>query len=297
MEREEAAVGSMITVKKKKGKGKTTGRQTKLTTSTAGVSTNSFKVTQPSPFAEAIDPVVPEFNAQPKKVSGGRGRGKATKIKMEDSKEGIKSPEKSAAVKAVKDAFGLSDDETPPPSLFERLKGKGKQQSLLKFQKKVDSGPSDLDDDDDALMEVETPPRKTAAKKHKDANQKKPQVKAGKKRSQKTLEAFIDSDDDVPVPKRKKAVSKPAAKSAKVSITKLMGVHCTVMCNKLTLVQSLSINQQGLLCPVLCLKASTHKGGLMSVTWGWDSYGKMGYLLHSSVAFCYVSRLTSAVLN
>ena len=58
-----------------------------------------------------------------------------------DSKEGIKmtnSPEKIAAVKAVKDAFGLNDDETPPPSLFERLKGKGtKQQSLLRFQKKI----------------------------------------------------------------------------------------------------------------------------------------------------------------
>ena len=55
-----------------------------------------------------------------------------------DSKEGIKmtnSPEKIAAVKAVKDAFGLSDDETPPPNLFERLKGKSKQQSVLKFQK------------------------------------------------------------------------------------------------------------------------------------------------------------------
>ena len=231
LEREEAAAGSMIAVKKKKGKGKSTGRQTKLT-SIAGVSTNSFKVTQPSPFAEAIDPVVPEFNAQPKKASGGRGRGKGIKME-EDSKEGIKitkSPEKTAAVKAVKDAFGLSDDETPPPSLFERLKEKGKQQSVLKFQKKmsVDSGPSDLEDNDNALMEIETPPRKTAAKKQ--MNQKKPGVKAGKKRSQKTLEAFMDSevsDDDVPMPKKvaveKKTISKPmakpAAKSAKVSPT------------------------------------------------------------------------------
>ena len=107
LEQEEAAAGSIIAVKKKKGKGKSTGRQTKLT-SIAG-STNSFKVTQPSPFAEAIDPVIPEFNAQPKKASGGRGRGKAA-IKMEeDSKEGIKlinSPETIAVVKAVEDAFG-----------------------------------------------------------------------------------------------------------------------------------------------------------------------------------------------
>ena len=40
-------------------------------------------------------------------------------------------------MKAVKDAFGLSDNETPPPSLVERLKGKSKQESVLKFQKNV----------------------------------------------------------------------------------------------------------------------------------------------------------------
>lgn len=197
LEQEEAAAGSMIAVKRKKGKGKTTGRQTKLT-STGGVSTNSFNVTRPSAFAEEIEPIIPEFNAQPKKASGGRGRGKAIKME-EESKEGIelpKSPQK-AALKAVKDAFCLSDDETPPPSLFERLKEKGRQQSVVKFQKKT--GPSE-----------------------------KPGVKAGKKRSQKTLEAFMDSgasDSDVPMPKKvKKAISKPepaaksAAKSTKVSL-------------------------------------------------------------------------------
>ena len=188
LEQEEAAAGSIIAVKKKKGKGKSTGRQTKLT-SVAGVSTNSFKVTQPSPFAEAIDPVIPEFNAQPKKASGGRGRGKAA-IKMEDSKEGIKSPEKTAAAKAVRDAFDLSDDETPPPSLFERLKGKGKKQSQLKFQKKPES--SDDDDDD------ETPPRKTA----------------------KRQKSGTDSEEEfgIPVPKKaavKKSVSKKATTTTK----------------------------------------------------------------------------------
>ena len=189
LEQEEAAAGSIIAVKKKKGKGKSTGRQTKLT-SVAGVSTNSFKVTQPSPFAEAIDPVIPEFNAQPKKASGGRGRGKAA-IKMEDSKEGIKSPEKTAAAKAVRDAFDLSDDETPPPSLFERLKGKGKKQSQLMFQKKK-SESSDDDDDD------ETPPRKTA----------------------KRQKSGTDSEEEfgIPVPKKaavKKSVSKKATTTTK----------------------------------------------------------------------------------
>ena len=246
LEQEEAAAGSMIAVKRKKGKGKTTGRQTKLT-STGGVSTNSFNITRPSAFAEEIEPTIPEFNAQPKKASGGRGRGKAVKME-EESKEGIelsKSPEKKAAAKAVKDAFCLSDDETPPPSLFERLKEKGKQQSLLKFQKKT--GPSD----DDVIMEVETPPKKTAGKKQKDANQKKPGVKAGKKRSQKTLEAFVDSEDsdsDIPIPKKaKKTISKPkpepaaksAGKSAKVSLLayerfySARGVHVgQIMCTK-----------------------------------------------------------------
>ena len=246
LEQEEAAAGSMIAVKRKKGKGKTTGRQTKLT-STGGVSTNSFNITRPSAFAEEIEPTIPEFNAQPKKASGGRGRGKAIKME-EESKEGIelsKSPEKKAAAKAVKDAFCLSDDETPPPSLFERLKEKGKQQSLLKFQKKT--GPSD----DDVIMEVETPPKKTAGKKQKDANQKKPGVKAGKKRSQKTLEAFVDSEDsdsDIPIPKKaKKTISKPkpepaaksAGKSAKVSLLayerfySARGVHVgQIMCTK-----------------------------------------------------------------
>ena len=189
LEQEEAAAGSIIAVKKKKGKGKSTGRQTKLT-SVAGVSTNSFKVTQPSPFAEAIDPVIPEFNAQPKKASGGRGRGKAA-IKMEDSKEGIKSPEKTAAAKAVRDAFDLSDDETPPPSLFERLKGKGKKQSQLTFQKKK---PESSDDDDDD----ETPPRKTA----------------------KRQKSGTDSEEEfgIPVPKKaavKKSVSKKATTTTK----------------------------------------------------------------------------------
>ena len=57
---EEATAGSMVAVKKRKGK--IAGRQTKHT-STARVSTNSFKATQPSPFAEAIDPVIPDYRS------------------------------------------------------------------------------------------------------------------------------------------------------------------------------------------------------------------------------------------
>ena len=56
----DTTAGSMIAVKKK-GKGNIAIRQTKHT-STARVFTNRFKATQPSPFAETIDPVIPELS-------------------------------------------------------------------------------------------------------------------------------------------------------------------------------------------------------------------------------------------
>ena len=72
LEREEEEAGARITVKKKKGgKGKNTFRQTKLTT---GGEKNSLEVTKPSPFAENIEPTIPEFNANPKKAGAGRKR-------------------------------------------------------------------------------------------------------------------------------------------------------------------------------------------------------------------------------
>ena len=55
----DTTAGSMMAVKK--GKGNIAVRQTKHT-STARVFTNSFKATQPSPFAETIDPVIPELS-------------------------------------------------------------------------------------------------------------------------------------------------------------------------------------------------------------------------------------------
>ena len=128
---------------------------------------------------------------------------------MEDSKEGIiKSPEKTAAAKAVRDAFGLSDDETPPPSLFERLKGKGKKQSQLKFQKKKPESSDDDDDDDD-----EPPPRKTA----------------------KRQKSGSDSEEEfgIPVPKKaavkksvsRKATTKPAKHKPSKPTSKVGSIH------------------------------------------------------------------------
>lgn len=81
-ERDEEEAGAKITVKKKKaGKGKSSFRQTKLA---AGGEKNSLEVTKPSPFAEGIDPVIPEFNANPKKTGGG-GRKRPVKAESTDA--------------------------------------------------------------------------------------------------------------------------------------------------------------------------------------------------------------------
>ena len=156
--------GATITVKKRKGKGKSTGRQTKLTGTTS--TGNSLKITKPSPFAETVEPTIPEFNAQPKKASGkGPGRPKVKKEKetsltSEPTKPG-QSPEKLAAAKAVKDAFGLSDDETPPASLSERLAAKkpsGKQTTLKFPKKKAWESEDDTSEEEDMDLEFDTPP-------------------------------------------------------------------------------------------------------------------------------------------
>ena len=91
-ERAEEAAGARITVKMRKGKGgKVTGRQTKLTG--ASDSVNSMKETQPSPFAEVVDPVIPEFCTERKKPIG-RGRGKVKSEPQNDGKDTSKDDPK-----------------------------------------------------------------------------------------------------------------------------------------------------------------------------------------------------------
>ncbi len=175
-EREDEAAGAKIAVKKKKGKGKSSGRQTKLTSDGAASSSNSLKITKPSAFAEPIDPRIPEFNAQPKKARAKKepGAGKALKTEGRTSaKSAGKSPEKKAAVKSIKEAFGIDDDEAeiPPLSLMERVAAKKpSKQSTLKFtkapvpkrQKKAEKDVLELDDDDSDdegdFMDYDTPP-------------------------------------------------------------------------------------------------------------------------------------------
>ena len=86
-EKEEEAAGARITVKRKRGKGKTTGRQTKLTGDSG--SSNSLKETRPSPFAEVVDPVIPGFCAKKKAVGKCCGSVKAKpKLHVEKKKKG-----------------------------------------------------------------------------------------------------------------------------------------------------------------------------------------------------------------
>jgi hypothetical protein len=75
-ERADEAAGVRITKKKKTKKGKQGGRQAKLTGG-ATDSGNSFKETRPSPFAEVVTPVIPEFTTERKTAGKGRGRVKS----------------------------------------------------------------------------------------------------------------------------------------------------------------------------------------------------------------------------
>ena len=86
-EKEEEAAGARITVKRKKSKGKTTGRQTKLMGDSG--SSNSLKETRPSPFAEVVDPVIPGFCAKKRAVGKCCGRVKAKpKLHVEKKRKG-----------------------------------------------------------------------------------------------------------------------------------------------------------------------------------------------------------------
>ena len=86
-ERQEEAEGCSITAKKKRApKGKAAGRQAKLTA--VGGGGNSEKSTKPSPFAEAILPVIPEFSAEPKKPATKREKKTDKGAKLEEEGEG-----------------------------------------------------------------------------------------------------------------------------------------------------------------------------------------------------------------
>ena len=123
VERSEEAEGSKIAVKTTKKKGKSSGRQTKLPTGQ-----NSLKHTKPSPFAEKIDPIIPAFNANPKKASAARL--KKVKSASESSPIEIKGKGKVAKQKGAAKAitadsfFSDEDSDGDLPDLASRLDAK-----------------------------------------------------------------------------------------------------------------------------------------------------------------------------
>ena len=75
-------------------------RQTKLT---SGAEKNSLEVTKPSPFAEGIEPIIPDFNANPKKPGGGKPGG--------GRKRGVKAEPAEAADTSLKEEGSTGDGE------------------------------------------------------------------------------------------------------------------------------------------------------------------------------------------
>ena len=100
-EREALIQGAKITAKPKKGK----GRQAKLTTSAS----SARAVTEPSPFAEEIKPVVPEFSEVKKTKAVPKSRGKAKE--GADSKQSkLKFTKKEK--QEVEDMLAAIDDQS-----------------------------------------------------------------------------------------------------------------------------------------------------------------------------------------
>ncbi len=210
-ERKEMESGATISIKRsKKSKGKSGGRQTTLSASNK----NSLGVTKPSPFAEAIQPKIPEFNAEPKapkvrvkkepkatKPPKQTVRGKKAAAKVSDES---KLSEKSVSEKAKDFGFGDSDNEETM-SLAERIaknskKGDGKQkQTKLKFEVVSTKEADDSLSDDEEVMnfEVDTPP--APIQREKRAIKRK--MYADDDDSDVIFEEF-DSEDDFQTPKK-----------------------------------------------------------------------------------------------
>ena len=109
MTRKEEEEGAKIAIKKAvKVKGKTSGRQTKLPVT----GKNNLQHTKPSHFAEAIDPLIPEYNANPKKPTAVRTKKRKEEVHGEEEhddesegeqiSESNEKPKKPTAVRTKK---------------------------------------------------------------------------------------------------------------------------------------------------------------------------------------------------
>lgn len=168
-EKAEEAAGARITVRKK-GKGKGAGRQTKLTG--GGDAGNSLKETRPSPFAEAVNPVIPEFCAEKKKPAG-RGRvkreikddeaaknPKQEKVSVEGQKVKKKAPaDKTKKVKVVSCSDGEEEEEK---SLKERIELRKAKATNYREEDESEVSEVSWRSGSGDELEVSTPPIKKA---------------------------------------------------------------------------------------------------------------------------------------
>ncbi len=113
-EREEQASGASISIKRsKKSKGKAASRQTTLTASCK----SSIELTKPSPFAEFIDPKMPEYNANPKAA---RPRAKKKTVESNAPKQSSRGKKSASQVSDEKPASEKMNFSDYPVSLAKR---------------------------------------------------------------------------------------------------------------------------------------------------------------------------------
>lgn len=179
-EKEEEAAGAKIVAKKKGKAPKAGARQAKLAAAGSDLNT-TFRATKPSPFAEPIEPQVPEFNAAPKRVGKARVKKPATE-KTEDG-GGDKSQVSEGADNSVDNVgagdeadnggVGGSDDavetsaelsETKAPKAVETKQTKAKSTKPDKPLQTSADDPIDLDKMDDEDFQPAKPAAKPVVK-------------------------------------------------------------------------------------------------------------------------------------
>ena len=225
MERNEEAAGAMISIKKPKSKGKTLGRQTKL----PGAGKNSLKQTKPSPFAETVNPVIPEFNANPKKPGTKKPK---SDDKVSNTKDKAREKaEKIEAAKLISDSFNFSDDNDDDAvaemDLVSRLASKKtkektskptgakpKQQAKITFKPKPKKVDEEVEEDDDLSFGTPSPkPKRSVRAKpamtyaissDEDEGNEFFQIEESESDSLQIYESDSEDDDFMPDPKRHK---------------------------------------------------------------------------------------------
>ncbi len=203
-------------------------------------------MTKPSPFAEFIEPKIPDYNANPK---ASKPRAKKEPVEAKASKPSARG-KVSVEKTAPKPTIDSDNDELI--SLAERMAKSTKTgksdttQSKLNFQKITSSKDSDIilsDNDSDAMI-VDTPPlqrdKRTVARKKYDFDEsedekevsimeddseedfmlpKKPAKKASAKKTQKSSDS-VSTKADKSISKASKAPQKTVSKKPQLILKK-----------------------------------------------------------------------------